>query len=139
MDRAVVEEKIEALRHYVRRLRDKCPQDISRLEQDLDLQDIVAMNLARAVQLCVDIAAHIISESEIPAPSTMAAAFESLQQMGVLDEEAAGAMKKAVGFRNIAVHSYDKIDWAIVQSVCQHRLVDFERFAQAIMRELPDR
>lgn len=28
---------------------------------------------------------------------------------------------------------------AIVQSVCLHRLVDFERFAQAITRELPDR
>jgi uncharacterized protein YutE (UPF0331/DUF86 family) len=43
---------------------------------------------------------------------------------------------KAVGFRNIAVHRYDKIDWSIVQSVCRHRLVDFEHFAKAIIHNL---
>lgn len=139
MDRVIIEEKIEALRHCVQRLKDKCPEDSARLERDLDLQDIVAMNLARAVQLCVDIAAHIISESDVPAPGTMAAAFESLHEMGVLDAETTQLMKKAVGFRNIAVHSYDKIDWAIVQSVCRHRLVDFERFFRAIIQNLVGR
>ena len=42
-------------------------------------------------------------------------------------------MKKAVGFRNIVVHNYQEIDWAIVFNLCYHKLDDFRAFAQAIV------
>ena len=132
MDRPIVEEKLESLRHCVLRLQAKCPSTAVLLAENEDLQDIVAMNLARAVQLCVDIAAHIVAESDLPAPNTMAESFELLQRLGVLGRETADKMKKAVGFRNIAVHSYEKIDWEIVYSVCRHRLADFSEFAHSI-------
>jgi uncharacterized protein YutE (UPF0331/DUF86 family) len=45
-------------------------------------------------------------------------------------------MKKAVGFRNIAVHSYRTIDWEIVYNICHQNLDDFKRFARAVTRML---
>ena len=42
-------------------------------------------------------------------------------------------MKKAVGFRNIAIHNYDAIDWHIVHSICQRNLDDFRDFAACIL------
>ena len=42
-------------------------------------------------------------------------------------------MKKAVGFRNIAVHNYQEIDWEIVFNICHHKLDDFRTFAQVIV------
>jgi uncharacterized protein YutE (UPF0331/DUF86 family) len=42
------------------------------------------------------------------------------------------AVQVAVGFRNIAVHSDEEIDWEIVHSICRQRLVDFEDFARSI-------
>src|SRR5262249_23891826 len=51
----------------------------------------------RAVQLCVDIAAHIIAPREVPAPTTMDAAFEALHALHVLSPDLANSMKKAVG------------------------------------------
>lgn len=136
MDRTIVEEKLEALRHCVERIRSKCPEDVEQLTQSADLQDIIAMNLARAVQLSVDVAAHILAHGDVPAPTTMAESFEALRAQGVVDEEVAGNMKRAVGFRNIAVHAYEKINWAVVHHVCRHRLVDFERFAGAVSQVL---
>ena len=41
-------------------------------------------------------------------------------------------MKKAIGFRNVAVHNYDVINWNIVFAICQKSLVDFRRFAKEI-------
>jgi len=41
-------------------------------------------------------------------------------------------MQKAVGFRNVAVHNYDVINWEIVFAICQEFLVDFRRFAKEI-------
>ncbi|MGS1013646.1 HepT-like ribonuclease domain-containing protein [Rhodanobacter sp. UC4450_H17] len=38
----------------------------------------------------------------------------------------------AVGFRNIAVHSYNAIDWAIVHAIATCHLGDFEDFARLI-------
>jgi uncharacterized protein YutE (UPF0331/DUF86 family) len=40
---------------------------------------------------------------------------------------------KAVGFRNIAVHNYQEIDWEIVFNICYHKLDDCRVFAQAIV------
>ena len=59
------------MRRCLRRIQDKCPSDPATLGRDLDAQDILALNLTRAVQLCVDIAAHLISSREITAPDTM--------------------------------------------------------------------
>jgi uncharacterized protein YutE (UPF0331/DUF86 family) len=41
-------------------------------------------------------------------------------------------MRKAVGFRDIAVHNYEEINWGIVHQVCRHHLSDFREFAQAL-------
>ena len=54
MDREVIEHKLESLRRCLQRVADKCPPNPEMLERDPDLQDIIALNLTRAVQLCVD-------------------------------------------------------------------------------------
>jgi len=37
-----------------------------------------------------------------------------------------------VGFRNLAVHHYDAIDWAIVFTIATYHPSDFDSFAQAV-------
>jgi len=133
MDRCVIDDKLERLRRCIQRIEHKRPALLADLVADYDLQDILSVNLERAIQLCVDIAAHIIAAREISAPTTMAAAFESLQVLQVLSPELATSMKKAVGFRNIVVHNYQEIDWEIVFNICHHKLDDFRAFARAIV------
>ena len=38
----------------------------------------------------------------------------------------------AVGFRNIAVHNYETINWHIVHSIVKKHLADFLEFAKAV-------
>lgn len=54
MDRLILEEKLESLRRCVRRLEDKRATTAAALRLDVDRQDIIALNLTRAMQLCVD-------------------------------------------------------------------------------------
>jgi hypothetical protein len=56
LDRQVVEQKLESLRRCLLRIEEKCPDSPEMLARDLDAQDIVSLNLTRAVQLCVDLA-----------------------------------------------------------------------------------
>ena len=120
----------------MRRVQDKRAETVEQLENDWDTQDILSVNLTRAVQLCVDIAAHLLSETDRPAPETMAEAFEHLQEMGVLDAPLAKRLQGAVGFRNVAIHAYRSIDWAIVHSITHERLDDFRAFARAVLSEI---
>ncbi len=136
MDRELVAEKIESLRRSVERIQERCPERIEVLEENLDYQDIVALNLTRAVQLCVDIAAHYLSSAKTPPPRTMGEAFQQLQQEGVIDQALADRMRKAVGFRNIAVHNYEAINWKIVHQLCRHHLSDFREFASIFLTKL---
>ncbi|MGB1111410.1 MAG: type VII toxin-antitoxin system HepT family RNase toxin, partial [Gammaproteobacteria bacterium] len=64
---------------------------------------------------------------------TMGASFDELARMAVLDTETADSLKKAVGFRNVAVHNYDDINWEIVMSICRDKLPDFKRFAELVV------
>lgn len=136
MDREVVEQKLESLRRCLQRIDTKCPADASTLANDFDLQDIVSLNLSRAVQLCVDIGAHMISGMNVPPPDTMGQTFDILAQSGLLTAELAHSLKKAVGFRNIAVHNYDAINWHIVHSIVKNHLTDFSAFAKTAAQNL---
>ncbi len=132
MDREVVEHKLESLRRCILRIETKCPPDCASLAADFDLQDIVSLNLSRAVQISVDVGAHLISGMEVPPPGTMGQTFDLLAQEGVINEKLASSLKKAVGFRNIAVHSYEAINWEIVHSIVKFHLADFSDFARII-------
>jgi len=135
MDRDVVLNKLESLRRCISRVQEKTPDSLNLLLMDYDLQDIIALNLERAIQTCVDIGMHIISDLEIPPPDQMAQTFRSLCSAGVLDEAVAERMAKAVGFRNTAVHAYQEIDWAIVYNIVTKHLDDFRDFSRQIMNQ----
>ena len=66
----------------------------------------------------------------------MADNFAILQEANIIPPAVADRMMKAVGFRNIAVHSYQTIDWNIVYQICTRHLDDFRQFAKAIAQQL---
>ena len=116
------------------RLEDRCPSNVEALQKDLDAQDILALNLTRAIQLCVDIASHWIAEHhELTSPITMGQSFDVLAEREVINHELAANLKKSVGFRNIVVHNYEAVDWQIVFSICRQHLDQFRQFAAAFM------
>jgi uncharacterized protein YutE (UPF0331/DUF86 family) len=136
VDRVVIERKLESLRRCLQRIREKRADAALRLETDLDLQDVLVLNLSRAVQTCVDIATHIIASRELPIPQTMGESFLRLAEGGVIDAELSQRLRRAVGFRNIAVHNYDAIDWNIVRALTGDPLEDFETFARHVVAVL---
>lgn len=136
MDKDVLMNKLESLRRCVQRVQDKAPVSSDLLKRDYDLQDIIVLNLERAVQTCVDIGLHMISDLEIPVPDTMAETFKTLNKAGYLDDLATERMTKAVGFRNTAVHAYQEMDWEIVYRIITEHLDDFRDFSRQMMKAI---
>ena len=136
MDKEVVFNKLESLRRCIARVEDKTPATVGGLIDNLDLQDIIVLNLERAVQTCVDIGLHIIADLEVVVPDSMSETFRTLEREGIIDETVRWQLTKAVGFRNTAVHAYQEIDWEIVYSIITTRLGDFRAYAARIMDTL---
>ena len=132
MDKIIVENKIESLRKCLLRVEQRCPGSLEGLLGDIDAQDVLVLNLSRAVQLCVDISLHILSGRDQPAPETMGQAFVELAAESVINNDLSEKMRKAVGFRNIAINNYEEINWAIVYSIAKEKLVDFKQFAKQV-------
>ena len=137
MDPLIVAAKLESLRRCVARIEARRAPTAADLAADVDVQDIVALNLTRAVQLCVDLALHVLSDGDAPPPATMGEAFDALAEAGVVSAALAQRMRSAVGFRNLAVHAYQSIDWAIVHRLTYEGVDDLRSFAAAVARVIP--
>ena len=135
MDNELIEQRLESLRRCLRRIQEKCPSSAQVLAADPDSQDIVALNLTRAVQLCVDIGMHIVADRDTPPPTTMGQTFDVLAGIGIIDTDLATRMKKSVGFRNLAIHNYESINWQIVHAIATRHLDYFKDFALSVARE----
>ncbi|MEE8591910.1 MAG: DUF86 domain-containing protein [Spirochaetia bacterium] len=133
MDSDIVLAKLDSLRRCVSRVEEKTPSNVEVLKDDYDIQDIIALNLERAVQISVDIAAHILSTKDTGTPATMGETFTALSEVDVISTELAERLRKAVGFRNISVHEYKKIDWEIVFSICTKHMKDFREYATGVL------
>jgi len=134
MDETVVLIKIDSLKRCLDRIVSKYPVSKDELRTNLDLQDIVTINLERAVQVCVDIAAHVVADLDARVPQTMAESFERLSEAGVISRFTAERLQKAVGFRNIAVHEYQSINWEVVHIIITNHLDDFRLYAKEVLQ-----
>lgn len=88
--------------------------------------------LQLAIQNCIDIGAHLVSELGLKAPADYRGVFESLCPAG-LDAQLAKRLAAAAGMRNILVHGYLDVDDEAVWSALD-RLDDLRAFAAAVQR-----
>jgi len=88
-----------------------------------------------AVQNCIDIAAHIISEEGFGVPGSTNEMFYLLEENGYLDSELTEKMVKAVGFRNLVVHEYGKIELKQVFEVAQEDIKDLDEYLISIFKK----
>lgn len=98
----------------------------------VDVDDIASLNLQRAIQAAIDLASHILSTEGYGTPDSTAGAFTLLQQRGVLEADLATRLRKMVGFRNIAVHEYQTVDPAILESILTRHLGDLRALTSRV-------
>ncbi len=127
--------KIESIEKCLLRINDRINEENFDLE-NYDYQDIIVVNLQRACQQSIDLAMFLTAELSLGIPKGSVEAFEKLMDKGYITKETYKNMKGMVGFRNVAVHQYKKIDYAIVEYVIKNRLSDFYRFNKEIIDSL---
>jgi uncharacterized protein YutE (UPF0331/DUF86 family) len=131
VERDVVLAKTAAIDRCLNRVRDVRARGSAALSP-IDVEDITVINIQRAAQAAIDLAAHVVSTEGYGIPAEVAETFSLLAQHAVIDTELANRLRKMVGFRNIAVHNYQALDPRIIEQIVESRLEDLRTFAAAI-------
>jgi uncharacterized protein YutE (UPF0331/DUF86 family) len=105
------------------------------LDTNLTRQDSIILNLQRACEAAIDLAMHMVRSRALGLPQESREAFVLLQQAALIDEQISKRMQAMVGFRNIAVHAYQKLSLPVVRSILDTRLDDFRAFTTAMLRQ----
>ncbi len=81
----LLKEKTDTVVRCLERVRLKSPPNLELLNSDIDAQDIIILNLERAIQAAVDIASHMIAYTPLPPAATMAESFQCLEVLVWVD------------------------------------------------------
>jgi uncharacterized protein YutE (UPF0331/DUF86 family) len=123
--------KLATIERCLQRIRTVTAGNPDRVD-DLDVEEIVVLNLQRAIQAAIDLAAHLISGRGWGLPDSLKAHFQILADQSVISPELASHLRAMTGFRNIAVHDYEQLDRAILKRIVRERLGDLAAFATAV-------
>lgn len=139
VDPDVVVAKLGELHQRISRIEAHRPPDANALARDADAMDLVSFNLMLSVQVCLDIASHLIADEGWEPVTTLAKHFERLAEHGVLTETTAAAVAEAAGLRNIVAHVYAKADPDKIFLAATDGLDDLRNFAREVSAWLTER
>jgi uncharacterized protein YutE (UPF0331/DUF86 family) len=125
--------KAASIERCLQRITEEYSGKESEISSDYTKQDSIILNLQRACEASIDAAMHQVRLNKLGVPQESRDAFRMLEEANLLPHELSTSMQAMVGFRNVAVHNYQKLNLAIVQSILERRLDDFRKFAKLIV------
>jgi uncharacterized protein YutE (UPF0331/DUF86 family) len=131
----VVVNKAAIIERCVARVRDEYAGDERNLTENITRQDSILLNLQRACEASIDLAMHVVRRRRLGVPQETRDAFRLLQESGVIPAELADRLMRMVGFRNVAIHDYRRLDLQIVKSIVTSRLDDFLAFTATLLKQ----
>jgi uncharacterized protein YutE (UPF0331/DUF86 family) len=101
---------------------------------DFTRQDAAILNIERACDASIDIADRIVRLRGLGAPDSSRESLAKLVAAAVINQDLAERLTRIVGFRNLAVHQYQKLDLAIARAVIEKNLDDLLEFTAIALR-----
>lgn len=123
--------KASVIERCLRRIDEEYAGDAGRL-QNFTHQDAIVLNLERACQAAIDMALHLVAQEHLGVPQSSSEAFTLLEAAGRIDAELATVMRAMVGFRNVVVHAYQRLDVAVLQGVIERSRHDLTRLCSSL-------
>ncbi len=118
--------KLAELETYIKQMQE--------YSKDWKIQRIIERTLQMMIELCVDIANHIIADKKYRVPTSYSDTFQVLEEEGIISKKQYKTIKNMAQFRNTIVHHYDKIDEAIVVNILRRNLKDFFEYRDSVLK-----
>jgi uncharacterized protein YutE (UPF0331/DUF86 family) len=126
--------KAATIERCVARAQEEFDHDPTTFGTNFSRQDAAVMNIQRACEAALDMGHHIIRRDRLGVPQSARDVFDILAQAKWIDLALAESLKRMVGFRNIAVHDYQKLLMPITVKVITEHLVEFLQYSEQMLK-----
>lgn len=126
--------KIAIIERCLIRIKEEYVGHETTLKTNYTQQDSIILNLQRACEAAIDLGNYIVKKMHLGLPQESREVFSLLANAKMINPEVSTKMQKMVGFRNIAIHEYQKLEINILQLIITNHLQDFKEFAQQILQ-----
>ncbi len=110
-------------------------QSAEDLESEIENRDLATFYLFLAIQECMDLCSHWLSDAGWGAADDAATAFKVLAERGAIDLELAQQLAGAVGLRNRIAHGYGTVDHSRIRSEFPEGVAALRRFLDRVSQE----
>ena len=133
----VILNKAATIERCLQRVLNEYAGDKQNLVANQTKQDAIILNLQRVCETSIDLAMYVVSQRKLGVPQDSRDAFALLQISGIISADLATRMQHMVGFRNVAVHEYTRLNLEVVQAIITKQLEDFRTFSSTIVKAFP--
>ncbi len=127
--------KAATIERCVLRAHDEYHKNPATFATDFTRQDAAILNIQRACEAALDMGQHLIRKHKLGIPQSSRDVFALLATANFVPAELAEKLKKMVGFRNIAVHEYQRSQLAVTEYVITQRLDDFNQYCELLLSQ----
>lgn len=131
---ALILGKVAAIERSVARAREEFAAAGAGFARDFTRQDAAILNILRGCELALDLANIVVRDRGLGVPQSGRDGFRLLADANLIAPELADRLQRMIGFRNIAVHQYQKLDVAIVEAILRRDLDNLLAYARTIAR-----
>jgi len=133
LDLNVVRNKISIIERCIKRVDEEYENNPENLN-NYTKQDAIILNIQRACEAAIDLSMHLCAKMKLGIPQDSASSFEFLARDGYISLKLAKTLIGMVGFRNVAIHDYQSLNFDIFQSVIEKNLDDLLEFGELILK-----
>jgi uncharacterized protein YutE (UPF0331/DUF86 family)/predicted nucleotidyltransferase len=109
---------------------------LDHVQQNRDARNMVLQAMFVSIQAAIDIANHLIVQTNARRPTTYREAFEILAETAIIPLDLSDELSDLAGFRNVLVHIYWKLDLQRAYEILQHGSPSLRRFSEIVRQYL---
>jgi uncharacterized protein YutE (UPF0331/DUF86 family) len=132
IDKELIYKLLENLKEAILKI-EKMDVTFDMITADEDIQDLLDRRMQVAIELCIDIAAHLCASLSLQRKERVSDMFLLLSDNKILSKDTAVKMAGASGLRNIIVHEYTDIDYKLAYSDLDDKLGDLRTLASEVL------
>lgn len=125
--------KAATIERCVARAREEYFRDPDSFATDFTRQDAAILNIQRACEAALDMGQHLVRRDRLGVPQSDRDVFALLARAEAITSGLAEELQRMVGFRNIAVHDYQKLQLPITVAIIETHLDGFLRYSQTLL------
>jgi uncharacterized protein YutE (UPF0331/DUF86 family) len=131
----VVSKKLARATEWLREAEEILSWPTDRFLSDKRSRDVATFYLFLAIQECIDLAAHWVSDARWGSPDEAGAMFEVLADHRAIKRNLAEKLRGAVGLRNLIAHGYSLVNHKRIQAEYREGVEALRKFLAVVADE----